>query len=42
MFGTKAAWTERAAASIEVGLPPNPMKRSRNQDYTEKETLEKE
>ena len=24
MFGTKVAWTERAAASIEVGLPPTP------------------
>ena len=33
--------TERAATSNEVGLPPNPMKRSRNQDYAEKETLEK-
>ena len=24
MFGTKVAWTERAATSIEVGLPPTP------------------
>ena len=39
--GMNVAWTERAATSIEVGLPPNPMKRSRNQDYTEKDTLEK-
>jgi hypothetical protein len=24
MFGSKVAWTERAATSIEVGLPPTP------------------